>query len=668
MPRGLSVAGEAFTGDSLWSSVLGGLLIFLISTPVIVGPYGQLGGYTPDLHMAAYIQVGAMVVLTLFLLSSFVRKQVFILRSPVLLPLLLFYGWAMLSILWADTKYEAVVDGLDWSGAFLCAFLVVLLLRNVTALNVLLFFLFISGLLMALLGIGQWLFGIDWVQQHIVPAATFSNKNMAGQYGVLTLPIAVILFLRSRSNLHIWFFSISMALIVTYIVYTRSRGALVGLLTEIIILSGLLIYLKHKHGYHFFDDLPIKKVALGAALALFLGMTYLTPAMLGNEAAVKAASIGSKGDALSSENGIEVLKKVVNFSGSADTRTTMWGNSIPMFRDNFLVGVGLGNWTVHYATYQSWFKPDKSLMRNQYHANAHNDYIEILCELGIIGFALFIWVIVSFLRVILRLLNDPHKDYFLIAMGLILAVAGIAVNAMFSFPLKQPVPIFMVMIYIAVLSNVYGLSIEAGRDYALSMPAIPFRGLMVVLAALATAGLFGLQYNWYKSELYYRTAVISLQSQKYREAYAAAKRAHELNPLRTNLLWLEATALMHTSWRKNTEDILEKLKQVDRARPYSSSTLLNLAEAYKRAGHLEEWMETMERLISVQPTNTWLKYRYGSALVYADKRAQGEEQLREARKQYEQYAAEENPAQINLDMLIRIDRVLAGGLPTWELK
>ncbi len=613
-------AGAAVLGAevrSVWTPLLTGLLIFLIASPSLVGPYGQKGGYTPDLHMAAYIQVGALLILSLFLISCFARKQITISRSPVLLPLLIFYAWAILSVLWADTKYEAVVDALDWGGAFLCAVLITLLLRELKLLKQLLFFLLISGLLMALLGIGQYLFGIDWVQQHIVPAATFSNKNMAGQYGVLTLPIAVAFFLHSKENEKTWFFAAVIALIMTYIFYTRSRGALISLTTEIILLGGLLIYLKRKHNFNIFGDMPVKKVALAASLALFVGMSYLTPAMFGNVEKVKVASIGSKPELLAAEHGGKNLEHVLNFSGSGETRTTMWANSIPMFRDNFLIGVGLGNWTIHYAEYQSWFKPDKSLMQNKYHANAHNDYIEILCELGIIGFALFVWVVVSLFRLMRRLLVNHDEEYFLLTMALILAIMGIAVNAVFSFPLKQPVPIFIVMVYIGVLSNLYGMKLEAGREHTLSLPPVPFRALAAGLAILLTVGIFALQYNWYKSELHYRNAVIHLKKGEYKHAYVESSRAYELNPLRASLLWLDATALMQIGRRASYDTVVEVLEEVDRARPYSSSTLENLASAYSRAGRNDEAADAMGSLLALQPSKNKLRYRYGTLLFKA---------------------------------------------------
>ena len=610
---------EALEDDTspVWTMLLTGLLIFLISTPPIIGPYGQKGGYTPDLHMAAYIQVGGLVILSLFLVSCFSRMRIVIPRSPILVPILIFYAWAMLSILWADNKYNAVVDGLDWSGAFLAAALVVLLLRRVAVLNVMLFFLLISGLLMALLGMVQYLIGIDWVQQHVVPAATFSNKNMAGQYGVLTFPIAAAFFLHSRDKAKIWLFAVIMAIIMTYVFYTRSRGAWVSLLTELIVLCGILAYLKLRHDFHIFSNMPSKKVALVVAVALFVGLSSLTPKMFGNAGRVTDTSIGSKPGILWASHGGKVLKEVADFSGSARTRTTMWMNSIPMFREHFLVGVGLGNWTKHYGAYQNWFKPDRALLKNLYHANAHNDYVEILCELGIIGFALFLWTVVALFRVIGRLLISHDRDYYLLAMSLTVAIMGIAINAVFSFPLKQPVPIFLVLIYIAVLSNLYGARFETGREFVLRRFPVPFKGVAVGVAVIAGISMFFLQHNWYKSELHYRNAVVSMKQGNYRRTQTEARSAHELNPLRSELLWLEATALFQIGRGTSNDKVIAMLERVDRDRPYLPHSINNLASAYVRSGRYNDAAEAMGRLLEVQPDGPKKRYKYGVFLFNA---------------------------------------------------
>lgn len=605
------VAGAASVEDTepRWGLYLAGLLIFIISTPAIVGPYGQAGGYSPDLHMAAYIQAGVLLVLFLFAVSTFFRQRVSIYHSPLLLPALLLYGWAMLSVLWANTKYEAVIDALDWSGAFFSALLVILLLRRATQIRALLFFLLISGLLMALLGIGQYLLGIDWVNQHIVPAATFANKNMAGQYGVLIFPIAVAFFLYTKNAAFAWVYAVAVALIMTCIFYTRARGAWVGFFFELAVLFVLLAYVRLKHDYRFFSDLPIKKVALAASMALFLGMSYLTSSMLGNQEKVLSASIGTKPLDLQAPTGLDVFASTIGNAGnSADKRFTIWANSTGMFRDHFLIGVGLGNWTIHYAKYQSLFKQDAELLRNKFHANAHNDYVEILCELGVIGFALFLWLVFALFKVMRGLLNCNDRQEFLFSACLMSALSGIALNAIFSFPFKQPIPIFIILVYMAALSNLYSMIPGRGKEHTLSLPSLPIKAVAAFVILAATVGIFLLHVNLYKSEVHYRYATVALERGEFERAYQEARRAYALNPMRTILLWLEATALMQLGRWESSEEIIGMFKRVERHYPYSSSALINLATVYNHVGRHDDAAASIERLISVQSGKEELKY------------------------------------------------------------
>ena len=613
-----------------WGWYLAGLLIFIIVTPTMVGPYGQKDGYSPDLHMAAYIQIGALVVLFLFAISTFFRQRISVYHSPLLLPMLLFYGWAMLSVLWANTKYEAVIDALDWSGAFFSALLVILILRSAGQIRALLFFLFISGLLMALLGIGQYLLGIDWVHQHIVPAATFANKNMAGQYGVLTFPIAVAFFLYTRNVAFAWFYAIVIALIMTYIFYTRARGAWIGFFFELAVLAALLFYVKIKHDYRFFADLPIKKVALAVSMALFLGMSYLTPTMLGNQEKVLAASIGAKPEELKAPTGLGVLASTTGGTKhSADKRLTIWANSTGMFRDHFLIGVGLGNWTINYAKYQSLFKQDSELLNNKFHANAHNDYVEILCELGIIGFALFLWVAFALFKVARGLLVCDNREDFLFSACLMAALSGIALNAVFSFPFKQPIPIFVILVYMAVLSNLYGILLGKGKAHTLTVSSLPIKAVAATLFLAVTAGMVVFHVDLYQSEVRYRHATVSLERGEFERAYREAKLAYELNSMRNILLWLEATALMQLGRWELSEEMTEMFERVERYYPYSSNALMNLATAYNHMGRYDDAVASIERLISVQPENKKLRYTYAMFLLNAGRIRDSLEQLDE---------------------------------------
>ncbi len=613
---GLSGVGVAERNDKegLKTPVIAFLTIFVTATAALVGPYGQKYGYSPDLHMAAYLEVGILAVLTLFAASLMGKRELRIIRTPVLIPLVVFYLWAMLSVLWAHSKYEAVHDALEWTAAIVAFVLVILSLRSERGMRWLYIGVFITGLLIALLGIAQYLFAVDWVQQHIVPGATFSNKNMAGQYGSLTLPFAMYFFLQSRSRITTTLLAVAVALFMTYMFYTRARGTWVAFVVETGVFFLLMAYLRYKHNYHPLR-LPYKRWAAIAILPLFLGFAYLTPSMFVGADAVMQSSLGSKDPALASETGLEVLNRTSgSFAGSANTRTTMWGNSWLMLKDHFWTGVGLGNWTVFYATYQSSWRQDLLLMRNLFHQNAHNDFVEIICELGVIGFAFFLWFLFALFKTVRASLLAPFRNITPMLIAPIVAIAGISTNAAFSFPFKQPVPIFFVLVYVgafAVLHFLIAPQSDTRSEYRIRLKTSMASGTAALVLAGVTSYLTITHYQWYQAEVHYRKAAIAMSARKLRTVANEIDEAIRLNPLRSQMTWFKATSLLHNGKTKEAIPIFEKL--VDNY-PYSSSNSVNLISAYVSGGQTDKALALYDQMVKVQPTNGDFHKRKASLL------------------------------------------------------
>ncbi|MGU9977750.1 MAG: O-antigen ligase family protein [Candidatus Oxydemutatoraceae bacterium WSBS_2016_MAG_OTU14] len=561
--------------------LLWGLLI-LIASPAIVGPYGQKGGYTPDLHMGAYIQVfaSAWLAITLFALR---KSTIEIVRAPVIIPLTLLYAWAGMSVFWAHSSYEAVSTILDYTGAFLVATLVILLVKDMDWVRKIITAMVISGFLIATLGIVQFLFGVDWVQQHIVPAATFSNKNMAGQYALLTFPLAAVSIFTSKKWQETWFYVLATAFIAVFMFFTRSRAVWLSGAVECFFLLLCFIYMVGFKRVNIFDTIH-KKLAMFAAVVVILSVSYLSPSMLGNSKDVQKASLGVPNESnYAVDSGWDLLGNVWGgLAHSGAVRTRIWANSIPMFIDHAFLGVGLGNWTVFHTQYQAWIQQDRQLAENSYHANAHNDYVELFCELGIVGVVLFYIFLFGLFRIIGAILFsrrlDPG-DIFLLS-SLMVALAGLAFDAIFSFPLKRPVQLMLVATYIALLSVIYGIYIK-DTVYRINI-APSIRNLSGVGLSIASIFLLVMHYNLFQSEYFLRIAAISVQEPgRERQVMRAAKKAYEYNPIRTKLTWYEAIALLKTGRIERGALIMEKISS---QYPYSQDTLLNLASAYRSQG------------------------------------------------------------------------------------
>jgi O-antigen ligase len=95
-------------------------------------------------------------------------------------------------------------------------------------------------------------------------------------------------------------------------------------------------------------------------------------------------------------------------SGGVVVRITLWDIAIKMFLDNYIFGAGLGGFETNFY----------STLGAQLHY-PHNIILEVLSELGIIGFILFCIV---FVLTLLKLKNYSIKIFILFLFSFYLAL------------------------------------------------------------------------------------------------------------------------------------------------------------------------------------------------------------------------------------------------------
>ena len=83
-------------------------------------------------------------------------------------------------------------------------------------------------------------------------------------------------------------------------------------------------------------------------------------------------------------------------------RAEIWWNTLALWADHPVFGVGFGGYDYAYPPYQemhAWFR-DRTILReaNVYAGAAHNEYLQMLTELGLVGFALAAWCIWDLLK------------------------------------------------------------------------------------------------------------------------------------------------------------------------------------------------------------------------------------------------------------------------------
>jgi len=128
-------------------------------------------------------------------------------------------------------------------------------------------------------------------------------------------------------------------------------------------------------------------------------------------------------------------------------RVRAWERALPMHHDYKAFGTGLG--TFRYA-FLKYAPPG-----GEWWTTAHNEYLELLCETGIIGAAIFLAGLAGYLFLILR----PHRvgrgSGLYLYIGILTGIAGLLLHSSVSANLQTPaVGLLLVIMGAALLSLV----------------------------------------------------------------------------------------------------------------------------------------------------------------------------------------------------------------------
>ncbi|MFN3477275.1 MAG: O-antigen ligase family protein, partial [Candidatus Methylomirabilales bacterium] len=136
----------------------------------------------------------------------------------------------------------------------------------------------------------------------------------------------------------------------------------------------------------------------------------------------------------------QTLKRAASIFDPSDppnrVRLLIWGSTLKMIAESPLFGIGAGNYELVYPrfrTVEEWRLSTRLVV-----GEAHNDYLQIAAELGLLGLGSFLWLLVNLLRAALRLSASGEEGLRRRGIGLFGALVALLVYAFFAFPLQNP--------------------------------------------------------------------------------------------------------------------------------------------------------------------------------------------------------------------------------------
>ena len=164
---------------------------------------------------------------------------------------------------------------------------------------------------------------------------------------------------------------------------------------------------------------------------------------------------------------------------SIHTRFQIAQDTLQMWRSHPWLGFGLGNFTRAYPQFRSFYTDE---LVNA----AHNDYLQFLSELGILGFGAILWFLLAVLGRGLRNVHDwSSSSSHSARLAALLGVVGIAVHSLTDFNLQIPANAALFFALCAVASSDIENTPSSRRGR--SLPSRPAR------IALALYAVFCLQ-------------------------------------------------------------------------------------------------------------------------------------------------------------------------------
>jgi len=296
----------------------------------------------------------------------------------------------LLAIMLASTGYAldkklALTESARFITYIFMYFIIKYELNNKKQINILLKSYIVISFILCAVGIVQYFTGfalegeflkVFETGKNVRIASTLYNPNAFGAYLILIIFPVIMLGVYEKNKSKKMMYILLSILMLTNILMTYSRNALLGFglgaIVLVIIYSYKLIY------------------ALGGfgIIILFIPSVF------------------------------ERIKSVTNMSGNV-IRIKLWKTALMMIKEHPILGVGNGNYVTRYNEYIFKYKE----LRYYSYRNfpAHNSYLKVQSELGIIGIVSFLGVIVTALLRIRKFYTATedkfHKPFYMGVMA-----------------------------------------------------------------------------------------------------------------------------------------------------------------------------------------------------------------------------------------------------------
>ncbi len=519
-----------------------GLIILLFLAPLVFYPWATTFTITKN----TVVEILISLIAGFWLAKQLEQKENTLLKSSLNFPILIFSLTILISLFQTNSLYDSFNELALWGSYFLVYFIVISSINNKKWIYILLKIVILSASIAAIYCIFQF-YGLDFSFWRKIGGrgslfSTFGNPNyLAGHLAAIT-PLVFVLFCLQKNKFKKIILEIVVAILYASLLMTLCRGAWMGLFVSAVVML-VAIYFFKRSELTFFRKNKSWLISL-ILILLVISVIYSTPNPLNPLGKISVTQ--------------RVAATIEEGGSSMQTRFLIWLSSVETIRQSPLWGEGIGTYGLYYPSSQGAVLAQKRYQKyipyTNKSINAHNDYLHIGGEIGIIGLAAFLWVIFAFYKNILNgLLRAKNREKIFLLIGFIGGVTVLLIHASVSFPfhiISNGMLFWLILglsvVVIKRLEEAEGNKDEGFLDnkddkknnlkkykifriFRIFKENILLKRFIQIGIVIVVILLVVVKINWYRADIYLKKGEMLMQTKNYLEAAVALEKSRELN-------------------------------------------------------------------------------------------------------------------------------------------
>ena len=573
-------------------------LIFLFFVSVFIGPINKFSlVFTNYLFKFFWLLTGVSLALIYHFIAT--KKEIRITKHKLPFFILIFILYASLSYLWSENTYEAERYILFYISYFLI-FITYLIFFSRD--HIILFektIVFLTCIVSVLAIIQTFLpqSSINVYNAVSTPSLSFGNKNMFGHALIMLIPVVLTSVIYNQKRNFYYLLTIFLSLFTIFLI--NAMQLYVALFAMMIF---MIIY-----DFRTKDKILISAISNLKFLYGFLAFLLFVSIYVYSVMNISTYKIAESNETnfvdkfffvqqekiIGLKNGFKEFNILNSDVFSRNQRIPTWVNSLALIKDNFIFGLGAGQWGENYIKYYDSIIPDHLGFNHQLRArNPHNEFIRIFSNLGLIGFVLVLLIVFQSLKEIAKAINSPKFGSS--ALGFTLGLIGFFVISNFSKPAETYFAPALAIIYLALILVI---------NNAQSKQLIFSSKIAIVSKTILAFFLFFVVYSSYKIVLAQTIddSILSIapdDQKRQKKINQLALKSHKVKPNNPHYLFI---AGLSTSNTNNDDLAIQYFNQALERAPNRTTYLMNILSLTKKTKDYKKIIDITKRILEIDP-------------------------------------------------------------------